>query len=141
MGFLFKIIPPDEITSVIPLIQKLTGNKFPDDVLEARFSQMVKENYECVGIYAGKELIGCSGMWFCTRHYAGKSCEPDHVFIDEKYRSQGLGKKLFSWIYQYALSKGCEASELNTYVHNYPSHKFYYNEGYQILGYHFFKKL
>ncbi|MEE3225156.1 MAG: GNAT family N-acetyltransferase, partial [Bacteroidota bacterium] len=28
-----------------------------------------------------------------------------------------------------------------TYVHNFPSHKFYMNENYVIKGYHFLKKL
>ena len=31
--------------------------------------------------------------------------------------------------------------ELNTYVTNDRSHKFYFNQGYSILGYHFQKEL
>jgi hypothetical protein len=45
------------------------------------------------------------------------------------------------WIHRYCKEKGCNSVELNTYVENHPSHKFYYNEGFQILGYHFLKKL
>jgi GNAT superfamily N-acetyltransferase len=67
--------------------------------------------------------------------------EVDHVFIDDGYRNLGLGKQFFSWIYEYVKAKGYDSVELNTYVQNYPSHKFYYNEGFEILGYHFFKKL
>ena len=102
---------------------------------------MITQNYECVGVYDDKKLIGIAGLWFTTRHYCGKSIEPDHVVIDESYRNKGIGKKLFTWIYKYAKSKGCEASELNTYVDNPQSHKFYYNEGYKILGFHFLKYL
>jgi hypothetical protein len=141
VAFTFKIIEKSEINSIIPLVQKLTNYKYSDEILKERFAEMVTQNYECAGIYEGDKLIGISGMWYCTRHYAGKSMEVDHVFIDDGYRSLGLGKQFFSWIYEYVKAKGYNSVELNTYVQNYPSHKFYYNEGFEILGYHFFKKL
>ncbi len=100
---------------------------------------MVTQNYEWADIFDGEKLIGVSGMWFCTRHYSGKSVEVDYVYIDDDYRGKGLGKQFFKWIYNYVKQKGYEAVELNTYVQNYPSHKFYYNEGFKILGYYFVK--
>ena len=141
MSFQFKIINEQYINCIIPLVQKLNRNQVSDTILKQRFLEMFTQNYECVGIFDGEKLIGISGLWFCTRHYSGKSVEPDHVFIDDDYRGKGLGKQFFEWIYNYVRSKGCESVELNTYVNNYPSHKFYYNEGFEILGYHFFKKL
>lgn len=141
MPYTFRIIENRNINSIIPLIKKFTNNKISDVVLKERFSEMITQNYECAGIFEGEKLIGVSGMWFCTRHYSGKSVEVDHVYIDDNYRGKGLGKQFFKWIYNYVKQKGYEAVELNTYVQNYPSHKFYYNEGFEILGYHFFKKL
>jgi len=140
MSFQFKILEKSRIDSIIPLIQKLTDFKFSDDLLKERFSEMVTQNYECAVVYKGEKLIAVSGMWFCTRHYTGKTVEIDHVYIDDGYRNQGLGKQFLNWIYEYVKAKGCNSAELNTYVQNYPSHKFYYNEGFEILGYHFFKK-
>jgi hypothetical protein len=35
----------------------------------------------------------------------------------------------------------CQSVELNTYVQNPRSHKFYFNQGHSIIGYHFQKKL
>ena len=141
MPFQFKIIDKQDINLVIPLVQKLNGNQVSDAVLKQRFSEMFAQNYECAGIFDEEKLVGISGLWYCTRHYSGKSVEPDHVFIDDDYRGKGLGKQFFEWIYNYVKLKGYESVELNTYVNNYPSHKFYYNEGSEILGYHFFKKL
>ncbi|WP_299337298.1 GNAT family N-acetyltransferase [uncultured Psychroserpens sp.] len=141
MPFQFKVLAASEIHSVIPLIQKLTNYKFSDDLLKERFTEMSSQNYECAVIYDDDQLIGVTGMWFCTRHYAGKTVEIDHVYIEDIYRSKGLGKQFLSWIYEYVKTKGCNTAELNTYVQNYPSHKFYYNEGFEILGYHFLKKL
>ncbi|WP_282121710.1 GNAT family N-acetyltransferase [Algibacter mikhailovii] len=141
MSIVFKIVEQEKIEEIIPLVQKLNGYKDPDDLLRERFLEMFTQNYECAGIYDSGTLVGVCGLWFCTRHYSGRSVEPDHVIIDEAYRNKGLGKQFFNWIYNYALSKDCETMELNTYVVNAESHKFYFNEGFKILGYHFLKKL
>ncbi|MEH6537919.1 MAG: GNAT family N-acetyltransferase [Psychroserpens sp.] len=141
MSFQFKLLEPSKINSIIPLIQKLTEHKFSEAILKERFAEMVTQNYECAVVYDDETLIGVSGMWFCTRHYAGKTVEIDHVYIDDEYRNRGLGKQFLNWIYDYLKTKDCNIVELNTYVQNYPSHKFYYNEGFEILGYHFLKKL
>ncbi|WP_298346183.1 GNAT family N-acetyltransferase [uncultured Algibacter sp.] len=141
MAIEFKIIEKEHIDLVIPLVQKLNGFELTAAILKGRFAEMITQNYECAVIYDESKLIGVCGLWYCTRHYSGRSVEADHVFIDDDYRGQGLGKKFFDWIYNYVSKKGVETIELNTYVSNHPSHKFYYNEGFNILGYHFLKKL
>jgi GNAT superfamily N-acetyltransferase len=136
----YKIIPKSEIFIIIPLL-RLTNDKTPTNILKERLIEMSNQNYECIGMYDSQKLIGICGIWYMTRHYIGKSMEVDHAVIDPKYRSNGLGKLFFEWIYEYVKSKGCNASELNTYVNNPKSHKFYYNEGYNIYGFHFLKIL
>lgn len=133
-----KLISTKNILSIIPLL-KLLNKITPENLLIKRVLEMSKQNYKCVGIYVKNELIGISGLWFLTRHYAGKTIEPDHVIIHNDFRNQGLGKKLFDWIEKYAQSIGYEASELNTYISNKKSHDFYENEGYKKLGYHYLK--
>ncbi len=135
-----RIIPTPDILNALPLLM-LLNNEETKEVLSQRLIEMSTQNYECVGVYDETELIGIAGLWFQTRHYSGRSIEPDHVVISEEYRNQGIGKKLFSWIDQYAKEKGYEAVELNTYVRNTASHKFYYNEGYEIMGFHFVKRI
>mgnify|MGYP000070723521 CR=1 FL=1 len=132
-------IPTKNILQIIPLLQKL-NDKTPKALLENRVKEMsLLPNYECIGLFSGENLIGICGLWYTIRHYIGNSVEPDHVIIDEKYRGQKLGNQFFSWIYEYTKSKGCEAVELNTYTGNTKSHKFYYNEGFNIYGFHFLK--
>ncbi|OBQ55837.1 GNAT family N-acetyltransferase [Tamlana sp. s12] len=141
MAYTFKILNQDYIEQIVPLVKKLNADKISEDLLRTRITEMFSQNYECAGVFNEDELIGVCGLWFCTRHYSGRSVEPDHVFIDKAYRGNGLGHQFFSWIYQYVREKGYESIELNTYVNNYASHKFYYNQGFKILGYHFLKKL
>lgn len=136
-----QLIENQEILTIIPLLTKL-NSKTPLNLLKKRVIEISKiHNYECVGLYVNEKLVGISGLWYSTRHYIGKTVEPDHVIIDDSLQGQGLGKKFFSWIDNHVKSKGCEAIELNTYVNNPKSHKFYYNEGYNIYGFHFLKVL
>lgn len=140
MSIRFQILTPKQIHAVIPLVEELNDFKIPKHILKQRFNEMVTQHYECVGIYDNDVLIGCCGLWFCTRHYSGRSVEADHVFINKMYRGKGVGKQLFNWVDAYVKQKGVETIELNTYVQNTASHKFYYNEGYNILGFHFLKR-
>lgn len=139
MKIQFKILENPEIEKVIPLVDKLNDNKVSIDLLKERFAEMIQQNYECAVIVDDNKIVGVSGLWFCTRHYIGKSVELDHVYIEEEYRNKGLGNDFMKWIQEYTRKKGCNSIELNTYVQNFPSHKFYYNQGFNAKGYHFQK--
>jgi GNAT superfamily N-acetyltransferase len=137
----FIIIPSHKIGSILPLVKKMAKESISDAVLLQRLQEMTTQNYECVGVYDHQQLIGVAGMWFCTRHYSGRSVEVDHVCIEDAYRNQGLGSQLMVWIENYVKEKGYETIELNAYVENILSHKFYQKQGYKKLGFHFLKSL
>ena len=141
MNYQFKIISNNDFDVIIPLVFALNEHKVSKEILKSRFDEMKHQNYECAVIFDGDEAVGVSGLWFCTRHYVGKAVELDHVYIKPEHRNKGLGKEFMDWIHAYVKEKGCNSMELNTYVQNYPSHKFYYNEGYEIWGYHFFRNI
>ncbi|CAN5171036.1 hypothetical protein BH23BAC2_BH23BAC2_10600 [soil metagenome] len=141
MELAFNKILKNELQLVIPFIQELGEFQTPASLLEERLGEMFDQNYECFGVFEEGEMIGVFGLWFMTRHYAGKSCEPDHVYIKDTHQNRGIGKEIFNFIFNYASEKGCETAELNSYVHNFKSHKFYMNHGFVIKGYHFLKKL
>lgn len=122
-------------------MQKLGNYSVSEALLKERLQEMVQQNYECLGVFDAEKLIGICGLWFQTRHYAGKSVEMDHVIIDDSCRSHGIGKMLIEFISDYARIKSCNWIELNSYVHNFPSHKFFYNHGFVAKGYHFVKEL
>jgi len=141
MHFSFKIIEKENISTILPLVIKLNEGKVSIEILEKRFQEIVTQNYECAGIYDGEKLVGISGMWFCTRHYSGKSVELDHVYIDDTYRNHGLGKQFMQWIIDYVKTKNVETMELNAYIDNPASHRFYENLDFKKPGYHFLKKI
>ena len=136
----FKIIEKKDIFSIIPLL-RLINQKTPDELLKTRLLEMLEQNYRCAGMYSEQKLIGICGIWTMTRHYIGKSAEVDHVVIDPDYSNKKLGNLFFEWIHKYLTLIGVVALEFNTFVENIKSIKFYYNEGYEIFGFHMLKVL
>jgi len=141
MQLAFNKILKADYSLALPYLQKLNSAPIAPEILEQRLLDMFEQNYECFGIYRSNQLVGIFGLWFMTRHYAGRSCEVDHIYIEEDLQCTGIGKQLFYFIDEYSRSKNCETIELNSYVENFRSHKFYMNLGFVIRGYHFLKKL
>lgn len=135
-----KFLEQSHIDQILPLLSALNQNTSVP-VLKERLKEMFTQNYKCLGIYDQDQMIGICGLWFMTRHYCGRSIEPDHVYVLPDYQNKGVGKVLFDWIFDYAAANRLEATELNSYVNNPRSHKFYFNLGYEIKGFHFVKQL
>ena len=141
MNYKFKTLSKKNINEIVFLVDKLNENKIPENILTERQKEMFSQNYECIGVFKKSELIGIVGLWFQTRLYSGRSCELDHVYVLPEHRRFGVGSKLVSFIEEYVNNKGTECLELNTYSQNTLSHKFYYNNGFKILGFHFIKQI
>ncbi|MEZ5015609.1 MAG: GNAT family N-acetyltransferase [Flavipsychrobacter sp.] len=138
--YTIRLISTQEIHSIIPLLKLLDETK-AEDVLQSRLEDMVAKNYSCVGVYDDNKLIGISGLWILNKYYVGKHLEVDNVIILPEYRSKGIGDLLMKWIFDYAISIGCIASELNCYTSNHKGLRFWINKGYKIIGYHMQKML
>ena len=135
-----KLIPPDNLISIIPLIQQLNLS-VPETTLKTRLEEMITQGYQCAGLYNDDQLVGICGLWIMTKFYVDKHIEPDNVFILPEYRRLGFGKQLLEWVYDYGLSQGCVASELNCYVSNETGNAFWEREGFAKIGYHYQKPL
>lgn len=111
-------------------------------VLENTLQQMFQfDNYHCFGLYQDEKLVGISGAWLTVRFYSGKQLEIDHFVIKENIRSTGLGKTFVTKIENWAIKNDCKTVELNAYVQSDRAHKFYFKNGYKILGFHFQKEI
>jgi len=138
--YTYRLIPSDNIFSIIPLLRML-NDKITEETLQERLTEMVKNGYECMGAYDNDKLIGICGLWVLTKYYVGRHLEPDNVMILPEYRGKGIGEAMMESVYAYGRSKGCVASELNCYVTNSGGQKFWANEGYKIIGFHYQRTL
>ncbi len=138
--YTYRLIPATDISSIIPLL-RILNDKITEETLQERLAEMVKNGYECMGAYDNGRLIGICGLWVLTKYYVGRHVEPDNVMILPEYRGKGIGEAMMESVYAYGRSKGCVASELNCYVTNSGGQKFWANEGYKIIGFHYQRTL
>ena len=138
--YVIKVIPNNELHETIPLLRE-SNPHISENTLKERQNEMVANNYRCVGMFLDDELIGISGVWILIKYYVGKHVELDNVYLKKEYQGKGLGQQMVSWILDYAKSLGCEASELNCYIHNDGGNKFWSSQGYEAIGYHYQRKL
>ncbi|MDB4293198.1 GNAT family N-acetyltransferase [Maribacter sp.] len=134
------LVKKENMDSIIPLLGQLNPT-ISKKVLKNRLRDMIVQGYRCVGVFDNNRLIGISGIWVLTKYYVGKHVEPDNVYILPEYQGKGIGKLLMSWIFDYARSIGCEASELNCYTKNEAGKRFWEQLGYEMVAYHFQKQL
>ena len=134
------LIDNHEIEIIIPLLMS-RGFDINPEVLKQRLIEMTQQNYVCAGVWIDGELVGCSGLWIRTNYFIGKHYEPDNVIILPEFRNQGIGAALVKWVSDYAIKQGCVASELNCYLENEDGHRFWRQQGYTVVAYHFQKKL
>ncbi len=139
--FEIELIPYHQMQTILPLVIQLNQGRFSREVLQNRLEDMLAMGgYQCIGVYSEKRLIACCGFWVLNKLYAGKHVEPDNVFVEEEYRSSGVGELMLNWLFDYAKSIGCICTEVNCYAHNEKGKKFWERQGYEALGFHMIKR-
>lgn len=137
----FKILTKNELAEISFLGQQLNPKLTLAETKDYLNQMFEFDNYMCFGVLLNEQIVGISSAWTTIRLYSGKQLEVDNVIIDKTLQSKGLGKNFFSFIENWAKENGYRTIELNTYVQNSKSHKFYFNLGYSILGFHFWKHI
>ena len=93
----------------------------------ARLAQLVDEGE-----------VRAIGLWrvFETT-YCGRRLEIEDLVSSEAHRSRGYGAALLRWFDHQAVALGCPTTTLHSAVHRDRAHRFYFREGFHILGFHF----
>lgn len=134
-----KELTINNLQEILPLISQLNPTMDPETTKERLLMMFDISTYNCFGFYKDDTIVGISSSWLTVRMYSGKQLEIDNVIVDSNYQSQGLGKQFIALIEEWAKKNGCNSVELNAYLTNTRGHKFYHNQGYGILGFHYQK--
>ena len=137
----FRVMTAADLDTIAPLANKLHPHLDLATVRASMEEMFQFPTYHCFCVFQNGRPIALSNGWITVRIYSGKQLEVDNVVVDPDLRSQGVGKFFFAHIQDWAIKNDCKTIELNTFVQNSKSHKFYFNEGYKILGFHFQKGL
>lgn len=134
-------LPPEELPSILPLIGQLNPRLAPEE-LERRLGVMIPKGYHCIAAYDGDgRMVGVAGYWLGARFYCGEYMDVDNVVVQESLRSAGIGAQMMAWLHAKAAELGVKVVVLDSYVTYASAHRFYFRQGYEILGFHFSKKL
>ena len=131
----------EDIDRILPLVQELNPELSARTIIENQKEMFRLSTYRCFGLFQSDNLIGISSGWITIRHYSGKQLEIDNVIVASKYQSKGYGARFIELMEQWSREQNCKTMELNSYLTNSRSHKFYYTQGFKILGFHFYKDL
>ena len=69
--------------------------------------------------------------------YCGRRLEIEDLVSSDAHRSRGYGAALLRWFDAQAIELGCPTTTLHSAVHRDRAHRFYFREGFHIMGFHF----
>ncbi len=136
-----KQLNKENCTEILELTHHLNTETTLEVLKERQMEMFEFGNYICFGGYQENTLVAISSGWLTVRLYSGRQLEVDNVIISPNCQSQGVGTEFLQVLEEWAKTNKCKTVELNTYVQNGRSHKFYFNQGYEILGFHFQKNI
>jgi GNAT superfamily N-acetyltransferase len=118
----------------------LTEEHDPEKIKQILQQALREYNHDFFGSYELKKfaiyihndcLETIAGIYgFVLEQY--QTIRLEFVWVKQEYRRQGIGKKLFEHIEQYALSKCCHSIQVSTMDFQAPS--FYKKMGYECIG-------
>ncbi len=126
---------------IIDLLLQLNDKQDREKVKMLLTEMAQLPSYMCFALFKNNMLIGVCSGWTTVRIYCGKQLELDNVIIDSTTQSKGYGKYFMEAVKKWSLENNYQSLSLNTYVENSRSHKFYFNQGFEILGFHFENRL
>ena len=136
-----KLIDLTFLDQILNLTKDLNPDLPFSDLKQRVISMFEFEHYNCFGLFENDKLVGVSSGWITVRIYSGRQLEIDNLIIDSTIHSKGYGEFFINEIEAWSKKNDCVTVELNTYIKNERSHKFYFNRGYKILGFHFQKNI
>jgi GNAT superfamily N-acetyltransferase len=133
-----------DLEKIWPLLARLYSS-LDIRTLRARLQAVKSAGWRCAGLFAGEDdsegLVALAGYWITTRFCYGKYLYVDHFIVADHLRRAGLGRTLLTFLHDTAQGEGCERIVLDTFVANDSAHRFWFDCGFKIVGFHFGKSL
>jgi GNAT superfamily N-acetyltransferase len=130
----------DEIRSAFPVMRQLRPH-----LEEAAFVATVRAA-ERLGLRIvlhvdDGRVVAVAGFRLLDQLKSGLVLYVDDLVTDEAERSKRYGDALLDWLVVYAKEQHCVAFELDSGVHRFAAHRFYFRKRMHISAYHFMMEL
>jgi GNAT superfamily N-acetyltransferase len=114
----------EELLKGFEVLKQLRTHLNEESFIEL-YEEMKKEGFILIGLEENDVTVAVAGIGILTNFYNGK-----HVFVydlvtDETKRSNGYGKQLLDYIYEFGKEKGCQLVTLQSGLQRKDAHRFY----------------
>lgn len=107
-----------------------------EDFVE-RIRQQQAEGYRLAALWHEARPVAVAGYRLQTNLYAGKQLYVDDLVTLPAMRSNGFGAILLTWLRKTAKAETCAQLHLDSGLQRTDAHRFYKDQGMEIVGYHF----
>lgn len=139
-----------EIISCFPVMQQLRPHLIDIEEFVARVHRQQQAGYQLAFLAVGNQgaeepeiegVKAVAGFRISECLAYGKFLYVDDLVTLESDRSQGSGAEILRWLMNYAKTQGCQEFHLDSGVHRFAAHRFYFRQRLEIKSYHFSCKL
>ena len=137
MTLVKKITTMEELELVYPVMSELRANLSLDSFI-TQFGRQQEQGYQIVALINFGDVMSLAGFRVCENFAMGKFLYIDDLVTAARFRSQGCGQFLLSWLKQFAINEGCGQLHLDSHVTRHGAHRFYLQQRLDISAYHFY---
>lgn len=132
----------EDVKSIYELICQLEDKTFDYSAFEMIYLNLFEDSNHHFLVNEDDGIDGLCHFYISYHlHHCDKVADIMELIVDEKKRSEGIGKKLLDYTKQIAKENDCEQIELDTNQKRKGAHKFYEREGLVNDHYNFVMKL
>jgi GNAT superfamily N-acetyltransferase len=131
-----EALTDEQIEACYPVMAQLRPH-VPAEGFVARVRRMEAGGYRMAFVADDGGVRAVAGYRTLDQLVRGLVIYVDDLITDETARSRGYGEALLTWLYDRARSTGCTALELDSGVHRFDAHRFYFRHRMTISAYHF----
>jgi GNAT superfamily N-acetyltransferase len=127
---------PRAQTDVLPVLQELRPHLTAES-FAAIYAEGYPQGLRFLAAYDEGRCVGVAGWRLIALTFSGRKLYVDDLVTSESQRSRGVGRALLTELRKRAAEAGCAVLDLDSAVHRFDAHRFYFREGMHIASYHF----
>jgi GNAT superfamily N-acetyltransferase len=131
---------PRLVDEVLPVLLELRPHLTAES-FDAIYREGHPQGLRFLAAYEDQGCVGVAGWRLVALTHLGRKLYVDDLVTTAASRSTGVGHALLAELERRARAAGCAALDLDSAVHRYDAHRFYFRERLAIAGYHFDKRL
>lgn len=134
---IFRAESDEQILTTWDVMRQLRPHLGAEEYLPTVRRLMRTDGYRLAAVVEDDAVRAVAGYRVMEMLYCGRILSIDDLVTDERARSAGHGRRLLDWLRAEARSLGCVQVHLDSRVQRAEAHRFYFREGFTIMGFHF----